>query len=333
MERIKNKLSRDEQEFVETMSTNLKHAKQRAEHKQKGWQEEINKSREERRLRKKEETARQKAEKAQRKAEKARQEAEAETFEATEALRKSEAANDGLTHTASKQKRRHEREMARVGSERDKLVKEKKSDKWKIESSQMAEGCRDCMRGKVVASMTKWLQAKVKKGDCFAVVVDLALKYPRHINQAILGFPVHELQVLADGFQYVSNRRTDLVHPTKELLARSTQDQQGEQKAYDRLWEEILGGANVSSNLREVLRQSQPASRRNMREHQDKRDAYTTSYLSAGVAQRHNVSIMQELLFEKDDEREARGVKRSADEASLDTFDSKRKCLTSFDGK
>ena len=126
--------------------------------------------------------------------------------------------------------------MAKESKSLDDLVTEKKRTKWYIESGQMAEGSREYMQDRLISSMSSWLKEQVGEDDCFAVVVKLALTHSSEINQATLGFPSSELQSVADGFQYVSNRRTDLVHPTKELRVRSEQD---EDAAYARLWAEI----------------------------------------------------------------------------------------------
>jgi len=115
--------------------------------------------------------------------------------------------------------RRQKRKLDEVNNENEALQSIIADDTWTIESNQLAEGSRQHIAERVFCAMSPWLRSCVK-GDSpsLSALKTLPFQYPGEIQERILGFPLSDLQVVSDGFQLISDRRTDLTHPVKHLL-------------------------------------------------------------------------------------------------------------------
>jgi len=160
-------------------------------------------------------------------------------------------------------------------------------DTWTIESNQLAEGSRQHIAERVFYAMSPWLRSCVK-GDSpsLAALTSLAFQYPGEIQERILGFPLADLQVVSDGFQVISDRRTDLTHPVKRLLDNDEKRQEG----FERLWNEIIGNNHVSDGLRNILFQSQIYSMIMLERRRKKRERYENSPAVLAFARRRNAA-------------------------------------------
>jgi len=258
----------------------IKNKDRRAEHKHSGWKIEMEKVKIERKGREKAESLQKKAEIDRDVAVASRKDEEGQRIEAERKL----AAEEAKRKDDEKRQKTELDEATKKAQGFQTIIAD---DTWTIESNQLAEGSRQHIAERVFCAMTPWLRSSVK-GDppSLAALTSLALQYPGEIQEHVLGFPLADLQVLSDGFQVISDRRTALTHPVKRLL----DDDEKRQEGFKRLWNEIIGKNRVSNGLRNILCQSQTHSMLMLDTRRKKRERYENSPAALALARHRNVA-------------------------------------------
>ena len=129
---------------------------------------------------------------------------------------------------------------------------------WLLESNQLAEGSRKYFHDLLLKSMSDSLKKQVTEGKCFAWLVELALLNESHIDSRKLGFPVRELKIVSNGFQFLSDRRNEHAHPTKRLFALNGDEQV---HMHNKFMQEVIGNTHISPQLLKAFEDSREASR------------------------------------------------------------------------
>ena len=191
---------------------------------------------------------------------------------------------------------------------------------WLLESNQLAEGSRKYFQDLLLKSMSDSLKKQVTEGKCFAWLVELALLNESHIDSRKLGFPVRELKIVSNGFQFLSDRRNEHAHPTKRLFALNGDEQV---HMHNKFMKEVIGNTHISPQLLKAFEDSREASRSKVVFHENRRKDYETRFQPLNHTTRlRNTALDFEYTFEKEGKPPprilpSRKQKRGARDASL----------------